>query len=122
MSSKRRIRVLASAAGAAWLATASAWAAPPPPASNPYGLSALWSQGDVIARATLIILVIMSLGTWYIGVLKFLEQAKLLKQGLEAKGLNWQVAPLASGIHELKQESAFRFIAQSAVDAASKHQ
>jgi biopolymer transport protein ExbB len=121
MSSKRKIRVVASAAGAAWLVAASAWAAQPPPATNPYGLSALWSQGDVIARATLIILVIMSLGTWYIGVLKFLEQAKLLKQGLEAKGLNWQVSPLATGINELKQESAYRFIAQSAVDAASKH-
>jgi biopolymer transport protein ExbB len=112
---------MASAAGAACLATASAWATQAPPASNPYGLSALWSQGDVVARATLIILVVMSLGTWYIGVVKFLEQAKLLKQGQEAKGLNWQAAPLAVGINELKQESAFRYIAQSAVDAASKH-
>jgi biopolymer transport protein ExbB len=121
MSSKRRIRVVASAAGAAGLATASAWATQTPPATNPYGLSALWSQGDVIARATLVILVVMSLGTWYIGVLKFLEQAKLLKQGQEAKGLNWQAASLAAGINGLTQESAFRFIAESAVDAASKH-
>jgi biopolymer transport protein ExbB len=120
MNSKRKISVVASTAAAACLATASAWAAQPPPASNPYGLSALWAQGDVVARATLVILVIMSLGTWYIGVLKFLEQAKLLKQGQEAKGLNW-TAPVAVGVNELKQESAFRFIAQSAVDAASKH-
>jgi len=121
MNSKRKLRVVASTAGAACFATASAFAAQPPAGSNPYGLSALWAQGDVVARATLIILVIMSLGTWYIGVLKFLEQAKLLKQGQEAKGMNWQTAPVAVGINELKQESAFRFIAQSAVDAASKH-
>ena len=112
---------MASTTGAACLVAANTWAAQPPPASNPYGLSALWAQGDAVAKATLIILVIMSLGTWYIGVLKFLEQAKLLKQGQEAKNLNWQAAPLAVGINELKQESAFRFIAQSAVDAASKH-
>jgi biopolymer transport protein ExbB len=88
---------------------------------NPYGLSALWAQGDVIARSTLVILVVMSLGTWYIGILKFLEQAKLLKQGQEAKGFSWQTASLASGINELKPESAFRFIAQSAIEAATKH-
>jgi biopolymer transport protein ExbB len=121
MSSKRKIRVIASAAGATCLATANAFATQAAPATNPYGLSALWSQGDVVARATLIILVIMSLGTWYIGVLKFLEQAKLLKQGQEAKGLNLQAGPLALGINELKLESAFRFILQSAVDAASRH-
>ena len=58
MSSKRKIRILASAAGAAWLASASAWAAPAASANNPYGLSALWSQGDAVARATLLILVV----------------------------------------------------------------
>jgi biopolymer transport protein ExbB len=121
MKSKRKIRVVASSAGVASLVAASAWAAQTPPVANPYGLSALWAQGDVVAKATLIILVIMSLGTWYIGVLKFLEQAKLLKQGQEAKVLNWQAAPVAVAISELKQESAFRFIAQAAVDAASKH-
>jgi len=31
---------------------------------NPYGLSALWEQGDFVARGTLIILVIMSMGSW----------------------------------------------------------
>lgn len=121
MSSKRKIRILASAAGSAWLVSTSALAMPAASANNPYGLSALWSQGDAVARATLLILVIMSLGTWYIGVLKFLEQAKLLKQSNEAKSMNWQAAPLAAGLNDLKQESAFRFIAQSAVDAATKH-
>jgi biopolymer transport protein ExbB len=121
MMLKRRIGVVASAAAAVCLVTMSAWAAQPPPAGNPYGLSALWAQGDVIARATLVILVIMSLGTWYIGVLKFLEQAKLLKQGQRAKSLSWQSSSLAAGINGLEQESAFRFIAESAVDAATKH-
>jgi biopolymer transport protein ExbB len=121
MKSKRRIGRVVSAAGAAYFVTANAWAAPPPAAGNPYGLSALWGQGDVIARATLVILVVMSLGTWYIGVLKFLEQAKLLRQGQEVKSLSWQSASIAAGINGLTQESAFRFIAQSAVDAATKH-
>ncbi|RYZ08461.1 MAG: MotA/TolQ/ExbB proton channel family protein [Myxococcales bacterium] len=121
MTSGRRINVVAWALGAGFLATEPAWAAETAPATNPYGLSALWSQGDAVAKTTLVILVVMSLGTWYIGVLKFIEQAKLLKQGQEAKALSWQLASLPGGINELKQESAFRYIAQTAVDAASKH-
>ncbi len=33
---------------------------------NPYGLMALWNGGDIIARPVLIILLIMSLATWYV--------------------------------------------------------
>ena len=44
---------------------------------NPYGLDALWKGGDIIARAVLIILAIMSLGTWYIMITKYIEQARL---------------------------------------------
>ena len=44
---------------------------------NPYGLGALWAQGDFVAKGTLIILVIMSLSTWYIMLLKVWDQRKL---------------------------------------------
>ncbi|MFZ6682266.1 MotA/TolQ/ExbB proton channel family protein, partial [Undibacterium sp. Tian12W] len=33
---------------------------------NPYGLDALWKTGDFVAKGTLIIMVIMSMGSWYI--------------------------------------------------------
>jgi biopolymer transport protein ExbB len=121
MKSGKRISAAAWVMGASLFATEQAWAAGTAPAANPYGLSALWSQGDVIARGTLVILVIMSLGTWYIGVLKFIEQAKLLKHGQEAKQVNWDLATLPNGISGLQQESAYRYIATSAFDAASKH-
>src|ERR1700687_1148198 len=32
---------------------------------NPYGIEALWKQGDFVARGTLITLIIMSIGSWY---------------------------------------------------------
>lgn len=48
---------------------------------NPYGIDALWAQGDAVAKGTLIILLIMSGATWYVGIMKFIEQQKLLKQG-----------------------------------------
>src|SRR2546425_9934645 len=47
---------------------------------NPYGLGALWQQGDFVSRGTLIILVIMSMGSWYIMFVKVYEQMKLFRQ------------------------------------------
>ena len=31
----------------------------PPASANPYGLGALWAQGDIVSRATLAVLVVM---------------------------------------------------------------
>ena len=62
----------------------------PPPAApatevveNPYGIEALRRQGDFVARGTLIILMIMSVGSWYIGIIKVLEQRRMLKDAKE---------------------------------------
>jgi biopolymer transport protein ExbB len=48
---------------------------------NPYGLEALWRQGDFVSKGTLIILVIMSMGSWYIIFVKLWEQSKLGREG-----------------------------------------
>lgn len=53
---------------------------------NPYGIGALWSQGDSVARGTLLILLIMSAATWYVTIVKFIEQTKLLKLGQSLVG------------------------------------
>ena len=54
---------------------------------NPYGLEALWKQGDFVSRGTLIILIIMSMGSWYIMFVKVYEQFKLfrIEQNQEGK-------------------------------------
>src|SRR5881392_2556973 len=46
---------------------------------NPYGFAAVW-DGGVVSRGTLIILTIMSLGSWYIIITKLLDQMKIFKQ------------------------------------------
>ncbi len=58
-------------------ATADAGAPATEEVANPYGPKALWKNGDVVARGTLILLAIMSLGTWYIMITKFIEQARV---------------------------------------------
>lgn len=89
---------------------------------NPYGLEALWAQGDFVAKTVLITLVIMSMGTWYIGIAKYIEQAKLLKQGKAANEGFWHAASVQAGTNELAEDSAFRYIAENGIKAASHHE
>ncbi|PUE25494.1 MotA/TolQ/ExbB proton channel family protein [Limnohabitans sp. Jir72] len=101
-------------------------AAPAPTAAtaeeeNPYGLSALWSQGDAVAKGTLLILVLMSMGSWYVIFTKFAEQAKLNKQAKAAQDSFWSANTVAQGKDTLEEGSAFRFIAEKGLEGASKH-
>ena len=44
---------------------------------NPYGIEAMWAQGDGVTRGTLIILLIMSAVSWYIIFSKLWDQRRL---------------------------------------------
>ena len=101
----------------------------PPPAApttetveNPYGLDALWKGGDFIARGTIIILIIMSMGSWYIMITKLFEQFKLMKQAHDASKTFWIAGSVQQGISGLKEGSPFRFIAESGVQATEHHE
>jgi biopolymer transport protein ExbB len=88
---------------------------------NPYGLEALWRGSDWVAKATLVILVIMSMGTWYIIVVKLYEQAKLRREGRAARTTFWKAPTVKQGAETLKEDSPFRFIAESGLEASQKH-
>jgi biopolymer transport protein ExbB len=88
---------------------------------NPYGLEALWKGGDLVARTTLIILVIMSVGSWYIIITKVYEQYKMGKQARAAEKSFWNAPSVRQGTENLKRGSPYRFIAESGLEASSKH-
>ena len=88
---------------------------------NPYGLEAVWRGGDWVAKATLIILVIMSMGTWYILIVKLYEQAKLKREGRAARSTFWKAPSVKQGAESLRDGSPFRFIAESGLEATQKH-
>ena len=90
--------------------------------ANPYGLEALWKGGDWIAKTTLIILVIMSMGSWYIIVTKLIEQTKLMKQAKDANKTFWNAPSVVQGTSTLKDGSPFRFIAESGMQATVRHE
>lgn len=89
-------------------------------ASNPYGLAALWSGSDLVAKAVLLIMVIMSAGSWYILVVKWIEQRRMLTQAKATEAF-WTAASVAQGVDTLAVGSPFRFIAQAGADASVKH-
>ncbi|TMI06508.1 MAG: MotA/TolQ/ExbB proton channel family protein [Betaproteobacteria bacterium] len=88
---------------------------------NPYGIEALWRQGDFVARGTLIILMIMSIGSWYIGAVKVIEQARVMKDAREANSKFWSAGAVKDGVLALREDSAFRFIAEEGQIAVKDH-
>ena len=89
---------------------------------NPYGLEALWRQGDWVSKGTLVILVIMSMGSWYIIFVKLWEQSKLGREGRAMGASFWKAASLKEGATKLKANSAYRYIAESGIEANEHHE
>ena len=113
-------------------ATPPAPAQPTPPAAatgtkttelvdNPYGLEALWKGGDIVAKVTLAILALMSMGSWYIIVTKVYEQWRMKRQAKDADKSFWNAPSVRQGAEKLKDGSPYRFIAESGLEATSKH-
>ena len=89
---------------------------------NPYGLGALWAQGDAVAKITLLILVIMSVGSWYVIFTKFAEQSRMRKHGLAAQGDFWASASLRQAADGLDPASPYRFITEKGLESANRHE
>jgi biopolymer transport protein ExbB len=89
---------------------------------NPYGIDALWAGGDFVARGTLVVLVIMSVSTWYVMITKIIEQALLLSKAKKANETFWKAKTLKEGAKSLDQKSPFYFLAASGLEAVEHHE
>src|SRR5690606_1190206 len=110
-------------------ATASTPTPPPQPAEasdekagyNPYGLEAMWKEGDIVSKITLFILVVMSIGTWYIMISKCLQQGKIRKQAKQAENTFWESSSLDNATENLDEASVYRFIAEKGIKSTKNH-
>jgi biopolymer transport protein ExbB len=84
-------------------------------------MAAVWQSSDSVAKGVLLILVIMSMGSWYILAVKVLEQRKVARFGLEAAEKFWRAGTVAQGAAALTQDSPYQFIAASGLEATQKH-
>jgi len=90
---------------------------------NPFGLGALIQQGDLVARSTLVILLIMSLLTWFIMITKFFDQRRLRLQAIEAEKEFWSSSSLTDALGKLKGGSnPFRALAETGKHAFEYHE
>jgi biopolymer transport protein ExbB len=89
---------------------------------NPYGLQALWAQGDFIAKGVLILLALMSAYSWFIIFTKWWEQRRLLRQAAEADKQFWAADNIKNGVGKLTGKgNIFKAIASEAIDSAEHH-
>ena len=87
---------------------------------NPYGFEAVWN-GGFVSRGTLIILSLMSMGSWYIIITKLIDQMKIFKQSKETSAKFWKASSIAAGSQSLTDGSPFRFIAETGTKATAHH-
>src|SRR5579859_6617890 len=90
---------------------------------NPYGLSALIANGNIVSRSILAVLLIMSLMTWFIMITKFFDQRRLRLQAIEAEKEFWSSSSLTDAIGKLKGGSnPFRALAETGKQAYEYHE
>ncbi len=101
-------------------------AAPPKaaaaPVDNPYGLMALIKHGHAVDQVVLVLLLIMSAGSWFITFTKVWDQHKLSAEIKEARTAFFKKPSLSDGVKSLREGSALRYIAQTAVEAGEHHE
>ncbi|ANQ83323.1 putative biopolymer transport protein ExbB [Azoarcus olearius] len=87
---------------------------------NPYGLEALWAGSDAVAKVVLVLMIIMSAGSWYIIIVKLIEQTRMYRQAKAVDGV-WKSATIKHGAENLENGSPFRFIAEAGLEATNRH-
>ena len=89
---------------------------------SPYSLQHLWKTGNIVSRSTMVLLVIMSVGTWYILFNKYFEQARLFKHANTANKSFWSADSIEAGAGKLEKTSAFRAIVDDGMNAVRHHE
>jgi biopolymer transport protein ExbB len=92
------------------------------PAANPYGFGALIDHGTPVSYTILVILLIMSLVSWYITFTKYWDQYRLGKSAKNVEKNFWAAGSAREGADRLPKDDDFRDIAESAIRAAAHHE
>jgi biopolymer transport protein ExbB len=84
-----------------------------------YSLGHIWQSGSWISKAILVVLAVMSAGTWYIFFTKWIEQQRILGQASQVEKKFWTSATLNEGVDKLPKTSVFRGIAEAGLKAST---
>ncbi len=89
--------------------------------NNPYGVAGVWNNGTIIDKSVMLLLLMMSLATWYIIFTKLWDQHRLKKSARDAEKLFWSAASVKEGVDKLKKGNEFRAVAEDGLRAMSHH-
>ncbi len=89
---------------------------------NPFGLEAFVKQLDAVGTGVLIILIVMSLASWYILLTKLWDQRRLRNDYKEVQKGFWTSGNLRDGIAKLAKDNVFKMVAEDGVRAAQHHE
>jgi biopolymer transport protein ExbB len=88
---------------------------------NKFGFMEALHQGGFIAIATVVILGIMSFGSFYILFTKWFEQSKILRQFGAIRTTFWKAPTLREGATKLERNSAWRQLVEDGLAAEEQH-
>ncbi|WP_126177322.1 MotA/TolQ/ExbB proton channel family protein [Tsuneonella rigui] len=103
------IELLSAAAGGS--------AAPP----THFGFWEALQQGGIIAYSIFAVLVIMSIGSFYILITKWLEQQKIFNQYKAVRTSFWRAGTLREGASKMEKNSAWRQLVDDGLTAEESH-
>jgi biopolymer transport protein ExbB len=91
------------------------------PAATQYGIGQALQQGGIITWSVFIILVVMSIFSFYILFTKLMQQQKIILQGRKVRASFWNSPNLREAATKLDAKSAYRSIVEDALQAQDQH-
>ena len=88
---------------------------------NQFGFVEAMREGGPVAWSILAVMIIMSVGTFYIMFTKLFEQNKILSQYKTVQSSFWRANSLKEGAAKLEKDGAWRQLADDAVKAQEDH-
>jgi biopolymer transport protein ExbB len=75
---------------------------------NPYGMAAMWAQGDWVTRSVALLLLVMSVASWTVIILKSLRLIQLKRDAAQADQF-WHTHSFAEGLKVLGSDGSNPF-------------
>lgn len=87
---------------------------------NQFGLAHVWTQGDLVTRGVAILLLVMSLASWMVIIIKALDLRRLRRQAQATEGF-WHSADFTDGLAKFEKDptNPFRLLAMEGRDATA---
>ncbi|MBW2939958.1 MotA/TolQ/ExbB proton channel family protein [Zhongshania aquimaris] len=89
---------------------------------NPYGVEALWTQGDMVIKVVAMMLLAMSIASWYVIVIRSWRLFRLRKPTRALVDF-WHAQSFAEGLHLLgnQRDNPFRHLAEEGQSGLDHH-